>query len=321
MAAGDGVRVVAVDAARRPAGGLEALHLVDRVGERERPVDRNAVVVEQHDQPVELEVAGERDRLLADAFHQVAVGGEHVGVVIDDVAELGGEMALGDRHADRVGEPLAERAGRGLQPGRHEILRMARRDRAQLAEALELLDRHALGAEQMQQRIDQHRAVAGRQHEAVAVGPGRIGRIEFEKAREQHGRDVGGAHRQAGMAGLRLLDRIHGERADGVRHAVVLSARSGPRGWRGGCRGGGEWRLRNGHGWAARSCWGEALPCGRGESKNTLCTGYFSTGRGQKLGKRRGKTSVPTSASGANSLSDRENSAAIRLTNPPAMCR
>ena len=26
------------------------------------------------------------------------------------------------------------------------------------------------------------------------------------------------------MAGLRLLDRIHGERADGVRHAVVLAA-------------------------------------------------------------------------------------------------
>ena len=78
---------------RRPAGGLEALHLVDRVGERQRAVDGDAVVVEQHDQLVELQVAGERDRLLADAFHQVAVGGEHVGAVVDDVvAELGGEM-------------------------------------------------------------------------------------------------------------------------------------------------------------------------------------------------------------------------------------
>ncbi len=79
----------------------------------------------------------------------------------------------------------------------------------------------------MEQRVDQHRAVAGRQHEAVAVGPGRIGRIEFQEAREQHGRDVGRAHRQAGMAGFRLLDRIHGERADGVRHAVVLCAGRG----------------------------------------------------------------------------------------------
>ena len=86
IARGDRLRVVAVDAARRPAGGLEALHLVDRVGQRQRAVDRDAVVVEQHDQLVEPQVPGERDRLLGDAFHQVAVGGEHVGVVVDDAA-------------------------------------------------------------------------------------------------------------------------------------------------------------------------------------------------------------------------------------------
>ena len=46
---------------------------------------------------------------------------------------------------------------------------------AELAEALELVDRHVLVAGQMEQRIEQHRAVAGRQHEAVAVGPVRVG--------------------------------------------------------------------------------------------------------------------------------------------------
>ena len=128
IAAAIASRIVAVDARRRPAGGLEALHLVDRVGERQRAVDGDAVVVEQHDQLVELEVAGERDRFLADAFHQVAVGGEHIGVVVDEVvAELGGEMPLGDRHADRVGEALAERAGGGLDAGRDEVFRMAGR--------------------------------------------------------------------------------------------------------------------------------------------------------------------------------------------------
>ena len=81
-------------------------------------------------------------------------------------------------------------------PGRH---------RAELAEFLDLVERHRLVAEQMQQRVDQHRAVAGRQHEAVAVRPFRIGRIELQHLREQHGGDVGGAHRQAGMAGLGLL--------------------------------------------------------------------------------------------------------------------
>ena len=73
-----------------------------RVGQRQRPVDRDAVVVEEHDEAVELQVPGERDRLLADPLHQVAVGGEHVGAVVDElVAELGVQHALGERHADR----------------------------------------------------------------------------------------------------------------------------------------------------------------------------------------------------------------------------
>jgi hypothetical protein len=53
----------------------------------------------------------------------------------------------------------------------------------------------------------------------------RNGGIDFQKPREQHGGDVGSTHRQAGMAGFRLLDRVHGECADGVCHAVVLGAR------------------------------------------------------------------------------------------------
>jgi hypothetical protein len=34
------------------------------------------VVVPEHDQLVQLQMPGERDRLLADAFHQAAVAGE-----------------------------------------------------------------------------------------------------------------------------------------------------------------------------------------------------------------------------------------------------
>ena len=43
--------------------------------------------------------------------------------------------------------------------------------------SLDVLDRRPRVAGEVEQRIDQHRAVAGRQHEAVAVGPVRIGRI------------------------------------------------------------------------------------------------------------------------------------------------
>ena len=75
-----------------------------------------------------------------------------------------------------------------------------------------------LVAGEIEQGVDQHRAVARRQHEAVAIRPFRIGRIEFQELREQHGRDVGRAHRQAGVAGFGLLDRVHRQRADGVGH-------------------------------------------------------------------------------------------------------
>ena len=81
-------------------------------------------------------------------------------------------------------------------------------------------------AGQMKQRIQQHRAVTGRQHEAVAVRPRRIGRIEFQEAREQDGRNISHAHGHAGMAGLGLLDRVDGKKADGVGHLGMGDVRA-----------------------------------------------------------------------------------------------
>ena len=60
-------------------------------------------------------------------------------------------------------------------PGEQEILRMAGAGAAELAEVLDVVDRRPLVAGQVQQRVDQHRAVAGREDEAVAVGPVRVG--------------------------------------------------------------------------------------------------------------------------------------------------
>src|SRR5688572_1017574 len=101
---------------------------------------------------------GQRNRLLTYALHQVAVGGEHEGEMIDNLfAEFGGEMALRDRHADRVGESLAKRAGRGLDARGDEVFRVSRSERADLAEALELVERQRLVAEQVQRSVDQHR--------------------------------------------------------------------------------------------------------------------------------------------------------------------
>ena len=105
------------------------------------------------------------------------------------------------------------------------IFRVARGLRAQLAEVLDLVQRHVLVAQEIQQRIQQHGAVAGGEDEAVAVGPVRIGGVEFQELGEQHGGDVGGTHGQAGMAGIGFLDGIHAEGADGIGHGACLIRR------------------------------------------------------------------------------------------------
>ena len=164
------LRIMAVDQFGRPAGGLEALHLVDRIGDRGRAVDRDAVVVVQHDHLVELPVPGHRDRFLRHAFHQVAVGGEHVGVMADHLlAEFGGQHLFRQRHADRGGDALAERAGGGLDALGVEVLGMARRQRSELAEILDLVERHVLVAGQVQQA---HRAASSRVRPTARSGRG-----------------------------------------------------------------------------------------------------------------------------------------------------
>ena len=75
---------------------------------------------------VSLRWPARRDRLVADAFHQVAVAGDDIGLVIDQlVAEAGIEDALGQRHADGIGDALAQRAGGGLDAGQVAIFGMA----------------------------------------------------------------------------------------------------------------------------------------------------------------------------------------------------
>ena len=57
------------------------------------------------------------------------------------------EEALGDPEADAVRESLAERAGRRLDPGRVVHLGMPRRQRAPLAELLQVLERELVARE------------------------------------------------------------------------------------------------------------------------------------------------------------------------------
>ena len=133
---------------RVPAVGLEALRAVlGGEAQRRRAVERDVVVVVEVDQAAEAELAGERRGLGGDALHEVAVGDDRVDVVVLDLGpERLAQELLGHRHADAVGEALAERPGRDLDARRdvHAVaLGVARGERAPLAEVLELVERRS----------------------------------------------------------------------------------------------------------------------------------------------------------------------------------
>ena len=124
--------------------------------------------------------------------------------------ELGGEHALGQCHADRVGKPLPQGAGGHLNPGGHTQFGVPRGNAAPLPEVLEGLERQVVPGE-VQQRVEQGRCVTGGQHEAVAVRPCRVARGMSELSLEDAPGDGREAHRCSGMPGVRLLDGVYSE--------------------------------------------------------------------------------------------------------------
>ena len=212
-----GLEVVPVDFDDVPVGDAKARGDVFADRQARRAVVGDAVVVPQQDQLAQAQVPGQRDHLLADALLQAAVADEGVGAVVDHAgAEACVQVGLGHRHAEGVGDALAQRTRGHLDAGAGVELRVAFAARAEVAEGAHLLDADALVAAQVQQRIQQHRAVAVGQHHAVAVGPGRVGRIELQVPRVQRRGDLGHAERHALVAFAGAHDGVDGEKADGV---------------------------------------------------------------------------------------------------------
>ena len=207
--------VVAVDVHGAPAVGVEALAdvLVHRLVEV--AVERDLVVVVDVGEVAQAQVAGERCRLRGHALHEIPVRDDAPDAMVEQAGEARLGHAGGDRHADAVAEALPERAGGRLDAGREVRLGVARRLRSPLAEILELVERQIV-ARQVQERVEQHRAVAGRQYEAIAIGPVRIGRIVLQVARPENEGVVGGAHGQTRVAALGLFDGVDREELDGV---------------------------------------------------------------------------------------------------------
>src|SRR5207237_1664802 len=95
--------------------------------------------VPEDDQPVEAEVSGEIDRLVADTLHETAVAGDHIREVIDELgAETGCEHALGKRHPDGVRQPLTQRTCGRLNAKRVPVFGVTGCMASQLTKALQL---------------------------------------------------------------------------------------------------------------------------------------------------------------------------------------
>ena len=206
-----------------PARGSKTRLLVGHIRERDLAVNGDAIVIPQHDQPRQLLLARNADGLLADAFHQAAVARDDPGVMVLHLgAPAGAQMLFGHGKAHGIGNPLTQRAGGGFHPRNMAEFRVAGGDRAPLAEILDLVQRHILIPRQVEQRIDQHRAMARRQDETVTVRPARRLGIELQMFLEQDGRHIGHAHRHPRMPRIRGGHRVQRQGADGAgAHPVI----------------------------------------------------------------------------------------------------
>ena len=202
--------IVAVDFEDLPAVALEPLFGV--VGHREGGVtlDCDVVGVVYESKVVELESAREARRLVGDALFEVAVAAE-------DPRAVSYALPLRrEREADGHRDALAERSRRHLDAGRHAALGVAGAAAAPLAERHELLHLKPAHAGEVEERVYERGGVAAREHEAVAICPGRILRVDVEVLEPEDGSEVGHAHRSAGVAGFRLFNHVSAEAADGV---------------------------------------------------------------------------------------------------------
>ena len=145
----------------------------------------------------------------SEAKHQMVWSNEALagrGVRVEQAALAAG----GHRHADGVADALPERAGGGLDAGGVPVLGVAGGERAPGAQRLEVVELQAV-AGQVELDVEGQAGVPAGQHEPVATGPVRVGRVVPQVALEEQVRRRRQAHRGAGVAVADLLDRVHGQ--------------------------------------------------------------------------------------------------------------
>lgn len=212
-------RIVPVDPLDVPAIRHKPPRDILAETEIRRPVDRDVIVVVQVDQLAEPKVPGQARRLRRNPLHQVTIAADRVGEMINDLEPrpvIGRrQQPLRQRHTYTRRKASPERTRRHFHAHGMPVLRVPRRLRAPLTKALQLIERQIIPAE-MQQRVEQHRAVAAAQHEAVAVRPRRRLRVVHEELPPEHTSHHRAAHRHPGVPRVRGLNGVHCQRLDRI---------------------------------------------------------------------------------------------------------
>ncbi len=165
---------------------------------------------------------GKGNGLLGEAFHQAAVPGKNIGVMVHQIlAETGGQHPPRKSHARGRGQTLGQRTGRGFHAGGMSVFGMTGRKGVQLAVILKRCPRDAVHTQQVQNSIQQHGAMAGRQNKTIPVGPFRVRRIKFQKTTEKNRGHIRHPHRHAGVSRVGFLHRIHRQKTEGIGHIPV----------------------------------------------------------------------------------------------------
>ena len=219
------LQIVAIGHALRvPVVCLKALQHIVVVAQFRRPVERDQVVVVEHYQLAQGQGASQRACLVRNAFHQIAIAAQHIGVVIHNlVAGLvvdRAEVPLGHRHADAHRKALAQRTRRYLYPIGVTEFGMPRRPRMPLAKALQIVNRHLVPGKK-QRGVKQGRSVPIRQDEAIAVRPLRSRRVVLHRFVKKKIGYRCTAQRRARMTALGLLHLVNSQQPQCVNRKFV----------------------------------------------------------------------------------------------------
>ena len=217
-----GVALGPVHGLHVPAVGLVAGCGVFAEGDVGVVLDGDPVAVVDHGQVAEPLGAGQRGGLGGDALLDVAVGGEHVDLVVKDRLTdrgIGVEQTPftpgGHRHTDGVGQALTERAGRDLDTLGVAVLGVSRCRGSPGTQGFQVVQLQPEPAE-IQLDVQGQAGVSAGQHETVTSRPVGVGRAVAHHLLEQGVGHRCQAHRGTGMAVARLLHGVGPQHPDGV---------------------------------------------------------------------------------------------------------